>query len=140
MPFARLASVTIEEPEDLRDMVWMPAQFRFENGGELVGLIPTRYPGSERSEDGLIVLARKTDWRQVADDTHYGLGQRILATDAIEVPLMELPLPGRPCRGRRRLRLNMAEQLTPQERLQPALLDRLTDDEPDKTQEPASTA
>ena len=27
----------------------------------------------------------------------------------------------------------MAEQLTPQERLQPALLDRLTDDEPDKT-------
>ena len=29
----------------------------------------------------------------------------------------------------------MAEQLTPQERLQPALLDRLTDDEPDQTQE-----
>jgi type VI secretion system protein ImpF len=30
----------------------------------------------------------------------------------------------------------MAEQLPPQERLQPALLDRLTDDEPDKTLEP----
>ena len=30
----------------------------------------------------------------------------------------------------------MAEQLLPQERLQPALLDRLTDDEPDKKQEP----
>ena len=30
----------------------------------------------------------------------------------------------------------MAEALTPQERLQPALLDRLTDDEPEKTQEP----
>ena len=30
----------------------------------------------------------------------------------------------------------MAEQLTPQERLQPALLDRLTDDEPDKKMEP----
>jgi type VI secretion system protein ImpF len=29
----------------------------------------------------------------------------------------------------------MAEQLTPQERLQPALLDRLTDEEPDKQQE-----
>src|SRR5262245_37511543 len=90
VPFARLASVTIEEPEDLRDMVWMPAQFQFENGGELVGLIPTRYAGSERSEDGLIVLARKTEWREVADDTHYGLGQRILATDAVDVPLMEL--------------------------------------------------
>jgi type VI secretion system protein ImpF len=30
----------------------------------------------------------------------------------------------------------VAEQLTPQERLQPALLDRLTDDEPDKKLEP----
>ena len=30
----------------------------------------------------------------------------------------------------------MAEQLTPQERLQPALLDRLTDDEPEKKLEP----
>ena len=30
----------------------------------------------------------------------------------------------------------MAEQLTPQERLQPALLDRLTDEEPEKTEEP----
>ena len=29
----------------------------------------------------------------------------------------------------------MAEQLTPQDRLQPALLDRLTDEEPEKTQE-----
>jgi type VI secretion system protein ImpF len=33
---------------------------------------------------------------------------------------------------RSRSALIMAEQLTPQERLQPALLDRLTDDEPDK--------
>ena len=30
----------------------------------------------------------------------------------------------------------MAEPLLPQDRLQPALLDRLTDDEPDKKQEP----
>jgi type VI secretion system protein ImpF len=30
----------------------------------------------------------------------------------------------------------MADQLPPQERLQPALLDRLTDDEPDKKLEP----
>ena len=90
VPFSRLAALTIEEPEDLRDMVWMPAQFQFENGGELVGLIPTRYPGSEQSDDGLIVLARKTEWQEVAADTHHGLGQRILATDAVELPLMEL--------------------------------------------------
>ena len=90
VPFARLAAVTVEEPEDLRDMVWMPAQLQFENGGESVALIPTRYPGSEHSEDGLVVLARKTIWEEAAPDTHYGLGQRIIATDAIDVPLLEL--------------------------------------------------
>jgi type VI secretion system protein ImpE len=90
VPFSRLASLTIEAPEDLRDMVWMPAHLQFENGGEMVGLIPTRYPDSENSEDGLIALARKTEWREVSPGTHYGLGQRIIATDAMDVPLMEL--------------------------------------------------
>ena len=90
IPFARLAAVTLEEPEDLRDLVWMPAQLQFENGGQVIGLIPTRYPGSEQSEDGLIVLARKTAWDEVAPDAHHGLGQRIIATDTGETPLLEL--------------------------------------------------
>jgi len=62
MPFSALAQLDIEAPEDLRDMVWLPAHFVFTNGGETVGLIPTRYPGAERDEDGLIRLARKTTW------------------------------------------------------------------------------
>jgi type VI secretion system protein ImpE len=90
VPFSRLSAVTIEAPEDLRDMVWMPAHLQFENGGEMVALIPTRYPGSESSEDGLIMLARKTEWQEVAAETYHGLGQRIIATDAVDVPLMEL--------------------------------------------------
>ena len=90
VPFSRLAEVKIEEPEDLRDLVWIPANLRFENGGEMLSLIPTRYPGSETSEDGLIALARKTVWQEVAPDTHHGLGQRLIATDAGDVPLLEL--------------------------------------------------
>jgi len=90
VPFSRLIKIQIEPPEDLRDMVWMPAHLQFENGGESVALIPTRYPGSESSEDGLVALARKTVWEEVAPDTYRGLGQRILATDAEEVPLMEV--------------------------------------------------
>jgi type VI secretion system protein ImpE len=90
VPFARLAAVTLEEPEDLRDMVWMPAQLQFENGGEQIALIPTRYPGSERSADGLIALARKTVWEEASPDAHHGLGQRILATDSGDVPLLEV--------------------------------------------------
>ena len=90
VPFSRLIKVQIEPPEDLRDMVWMPAHLQFENGGESVALIPTRYPGSESAEDGLIALARKTVWEEIAPDMHRGLGQRVIATDTGDVPLMEI--------------------------------------------------
>jgi len=90
VPFSRLLKIQLEKPEDLRDMVWMPAHLQFENGGESVALIPTRYPGSQSSSDGLIALARKTVWEEIAPDTHRGLGQRILATDAEDVPLMDV--------------------------------------------------
>lgn len=90
IPFTRLAKIQLEPPEDLRDVVWMPAMLQFENGGQSVALLPTRYVGSESSEDGGIVLARKTVWEEIAPDTHRGLGQRILATDVDEVPLMDI--------------------------------------------------
>jgi type VI secretion system protein ImpE len=85
MPFTALARIDIEAPEDLRDMVWLPAHFVFVNGGETVGLIPTRYPGAENDEDGLVRLARKTAWTEDG----IGTGQRMFATDANEYPLLE---------------------------------------------------
>jgi type VI secretion system protein ImpE len=101
VPFSRLSKIQIEPPEDLRDMVWMPAHLQFENGGESVALIPTRYPGSETSGDGLIALARKTVWEEIAPDTHRGLGQRIIATDTDDVPLMEVRAISPGCSTRR---------------------------------------
>jgi type VI secretion system protein ImpE len=90
VPFSRLSQVTMEPPADLRDVVWMPAQLQFENGGESVALIPTRYPGSEASGDGLVLLARKTLWEEVAPEVHHGLGQRLFATDTGDVALMDV--------------------------------------------------
>lgn len=90
IPFHRLRTVLIEPPADLRDCVWMPARLTFANGGESVAFIPTRYPGSESHAEGLIRLARKTDWSEVSAGVFLGLGQRILATDAGEFPLMDV--------------------------------------------------
>ncbi len=90
VPYSRLLKIQIEPPEDLRDIVWMPAHLQFENGGESVALVPTRYPGSESAPDGLIALARKTVWTEIGPDMHSGLGQRILTTDADDIPLMEV--------------------------------------------------
>lgn len=90
VPFSRLSALTIDPPEDLRDAVWMPAHFVFENGGESVGLIPTRYAGSEASTDGLIALSRKTDWLEPLPGFYTGLGQRLFATNEGDLPLMDL--------------------------------------------------
>ncbi|MGH6647533.1 type VI secretion system accessory protein TagJ [Aquabacterium sp.] len=90
VPFARLSVLTIDPPEDLRDAVWMPAHFVFENGGESVGLIPTRYAGSESSADGLIALSRKTDWVEPVPGFYTGLGQRLFTTEGGDLPLMDL--------------------------------------------------
>ena len=90
VPFARLRSITLEAPADLRDFVWMPAQMVFENGGEAVGLLPARYPGSETSADGLIALGRKTIWEEISPEAHRGLGQRVLTTDGGDVSLQAL--------------------------------------------------
>ena len=88
VPFSRLSGVELDPPADLRDCVWMPATLKFSNGGETVALIPTRYPGSESSTDGAICLARKTEWVDAGNDRWFGMGQRILATDAGEHALM----------------------------------------------------
>jgi type VI secretion system protein ImpE len=90
VPFSRLSSVAMEPPEDLRDMVWTPVHLQFENGGDAVALIPTRYVSSEQSADGMVVLARKTVWDEAGPDRHHGLGQRVLTTDAVDIPMLEL--------------------------------------------------
>ena len=90
VPFARLKRVSLDAPEDLRDCVWTPGQLQFWNGGETVALIPTRYPGSEASSDGLINLARKTEWTEAGPDRWHGLGQRMFATDTGEVGITEV--------------------------------------------------
>jgi len=90
VPFSRVREVTMEAPEDLRDLVWMPARFGFQNGGESLALVPTRYPGSQGAEDGALALSRKTLWESIADDAYRGLGQRIIATDTGETPILEI--------------------------------------------------
>lgn len=90
IPFHRIRSIDLEKPEDLRDLVWMPAHFIWANGGETVGLIPTRYPGAESHSDTSICLARKTDWQEPVAGFYIGQGQRMLITDSAEYPLMDV--------------------------------------------------
>lgn len=88
VPFHRIRALELEPPADLRDLVWAPAHVTWANGGQSVALIPTRYPGSEASSDGRIRLARLTEWQDRGAGLYTGLGQRMLATDTGEYPLL----------------------------------------------------
>ena len=90
VPLFRIHELAIDAPADLRDLVWVPANFTWTNGGQAVGLIPTRYPGSQASDDNQIVMARKTDWVDQGDELFLGLGQRMFTTDSDEYPILEV--------------------------------------------------
>ena len=93
VPMEHVRVVRIDEPEDLRDLVWTPAQFQWANGGQAVGFIPTRYPGTEKASDDRLRLSRMTEWQDGPggddeDGLQTGLGQRLLVTDEGDYPLL----------------------------------------------------
>jgi type VI secretion system protein ImpE len=90
LPWNRVSRVDIDPPQDLRDAVWMPAHFQFTNGGEVVGLIPTRYPDTDIAAGGLAALSRSTDWHETTSGLCVGLGQRLFATDVADFALMDV--------------------------------------------------
>jgi type VI secretion system protein ImpE len=90
IPWERVALLRIDKPSDLRDTVWLPCQFIWTTGGQSVGLIPSRYPGSESpSYTGPIRLGRATEF---IDEGGFErpVGQRLLATDIGEFGLLEV--------------------------------------------------
>lgn len=90
LPFEHMAALAIEPVADLRDLVWAPAQLTFANGAGTVCLVPVRYVGTAAQADGALQLARKTEWLELSEGQYRGLGQRVIATDAAEVGLLEL--------------------------------------------------
>ena len=88
--FANIKLLQIDPPEDLRDVIWLPVSIIWENRGQTVGFIPSRYVLSETCDDSNVVLARKTEWVQKSEETYTGFGQRMLTTDITDYPLMEI--------------------------------------------------
>ncbi len=89
IPVENIKSIDIEEPCDLRDVIWLPAHFTWNNEGESYGIIPTRYPLSYQ-HDPLLALSRKTEWQDCGDELFLGIGQKIWATDTNEYPVMDI--------------------------------------------------
>ena len=90
-PITNVQALRLEAPTDLRDLIWAQATVTWSNGGQVPALLPVRYPGAESAPaTDAHRLARKTDWIQQAPDTFLGVGQRMLATDKGEYPILEV--------------------------------------------------
>lgn len=90
MPFVCISSLEIEEVKELRDLVWAESSIVLKNGGKVFAYLPARYSGltPETSED--IMLSRKTEWEEKDGDCWLGSGQKMLATDGGDFPLLEV--------------------------------------------------
>lgn len=90
VPLARIRRIEFEKPADIRDLVWMPAQFTWSNEGQAMGLVPVRYPGSEQAGEDTLRLARKTQWIELGEGEFAGTGQRLLTTSSDEIGLLDV--------------------------------------------------
>jgi type VI secretion system protein ImpE len=94
IPWQHVASVRIEAPKRLRDLIWTPAtvrtgdDFRGQELGEI--LLPSLAPLSFESEDDEIRLGRATDWIELPDGSFAPVGQKMLLVDGEQVPLLSI--------------------------------------------------
>jgi len=94
IPFAHLASISIEPPARLRDLRWIPARvltteaIRHMDLGEV--LIPALSPSAWRSSDTELRLGRATDWEELPDGDFAPVGQKVWRIDGRDVPVLEI--------------------------------------------------
>lgn len=127
LPMSNLRSLKVEAPSDLRDLVRLPAELTLANGGATVALLPARYAETvEHGDDAARLGARPNGWTAAcrsASGCSSPMPARLRCSTCVNWTSS-------------RRTPDMAE-LTLQERLQPSLLDRLTDDEPGNLKEAA---
>ncbi len=94
IPFAHIASIEIEAPRRLRDLLWIPAKVR--TGPAFQGmelgevLVPVLSPLSFKHEDDEVRLGRMTVWEEDENGEEVPYGQKMLAVDGEESPLLEV--------------------------------------------------
>src|ERR1019366_9216031 len=94
MNFEHLASIDMDKPRRLRDLLWTPARLR---GGPALKdtelgeiLLPALTPFAWRDSDDAIRLGRMTAWVEGDSGEAGPVGQKLLLVDGEEVPLIEI--------------------------------------------------
>jgi len=93
LPLAHIASIEMQAPKRLRELLWAPAKimtgpaFRTLELGEV--LVPAIAPFSFRHADDAVRLGRATVWEEEGDDV-IPFGLKTLLVDGEDFPILEL--------------------------------------------------
>jgi type VI secretion system protein ImpE len=94
LPLRHVATIRMEAPKRLRDLLWAPA--RLQTGPEFRGtelgevLIPVLAPLSWKNPDPAVRLGRVTDFEEQPDGSAVPVGQKLFLVDDEPVPLLEI--------------------------------------------------
>ena len=94
IPFQHIASIHIQPPTRLRDLLWTPAfvrtgpDFEGRDLGEV--LLPALSPSTYMHPDAAVRLGRVTEWCVDEKDQELPYGQKTLLVDNEEVPFLEI--------------------------------------------------
>ena len=94
LPLEHIASIEMEAPKRLRDLLWSPAlvrtgpAFKGRELGEV--LLPVLTPLAFLSADDAVRLGRLTVWQELEDGGSAPAGQKMFLVDDEEFPLLEL--------------------------------------------------
>lgn len=89
LPLEYVTEINFEAVDDLRDLVWRPANLTLKNKGQLIVFMPVRYPVTTNTTDAQL-LARTCDWQEPTENFYIGNGQRVFVTDQAEYPLLNV--------------------------------------------------
>jgi type VI secretion system protein ImpE len=94
IPFEHIASIRVDPPKRLRDLMWAPAIVRPSGsfkGGELGEvLLPALAPLTWQHADPQVQLGRVTEWQELPDGREAPIGQKLLLVDDEETSLLEV--------------------------------------------------
>jgi type VI secretion system protein ImpE len=94
LPFEHIASLRMQPPKRLRDLLWAPAvlktgpQFKGLDLGEV--MLPALTPLSTEDPNDHVRLGRLTEWRDLPNGTPIPVGQKMLLVDGEEFPILEV--------------------------------------------------
>jgi type VI secretion system protein ImpE len=94
IPMEHVASLRVERPHKLRDLLWAPAHLK--GGAALDGadvgevLLPVLTPSASTHADERVRLGRLTEWMELPDGLEAPVGQKMLLVDDEEFPILEV--------------------------------------------------